>query len=139
MIFGLKGLTGSFSFLGTYMPTGFNVTSNQTEGTPGGYQNDCLPCLAGHFCLNATIVPKECGKGFFTKPGQSVCKVCLAGRFCNDSATTETNMNATKQCTGGKYCKGGLKDLSEATDCSKGHYCPQGKVCYNDINKMLIL
>jgi len=58
------------------MPYGVNATTNQTEGTPGGYQNDCLDCPAGYFCLNATIVPKECGVGFYTKPGQSVCQVC---------------------------------------------------------------
>ena len=32
-------------------------------------------CPAGHYCLNATIVPKQCGLGFYTKPGQSVCQV----------------------------------------------------------------
>ena len=53
------------------------MTSTQTEGEPGGYQNDCLDCPAGHFCLNATVVPRECGVGFYTKPGQSVCQVRL--------------------------------------------------------------
>ena len=63
--------------IGTYMPYGYNATSTQTEGEPGGYQNDCLDCPAGHFCLNATVVPRECGVGFYTKSGQSVCQVRL--------------------------------------------------------------
>jgi len=109
------------------MPNGVNTTSNTLIGSPAGYQDDCKPCLAGHYCLNATITPKPCGKGFFTKPGQSVCKICLPGRYCSNDTTTETAMNTTMQCPKGKYCKGGLKDVSEATDCNKAHYCPLGE------------
>ena len=57
------------------MPYGFNATSGSSVGTPGGYQSDCLPCLAGYYCLNATVTPFKCGKGYYTKLGQSVCQV----------------------------------------------------------------
>ncbi len=36
-------------------------------------------------------------------------------------------MYANKKCTAGKYCAGGLTALSEATNCSKAHYCPEGE------------
>ena len=32
-----------------------------------------------------------------------------------------------KKCTPGKFCTDGLSDLSQATDCSIGKYCPEGK------------
>lgn len=63
--------------LGTYMPYGYNTTSGGSSGTAGGYQADCLPCTAGYYCLNATVTPYKCGKGYYTKLGQSVCQVCL--------------------------------------------------------------
>lgn len=112
------------------MPYGHNKTASTTFGKPAGYQDDCLPCLAGHYCLNATVTPSPCGKGFFTKPGQSVCKKCLPGRYCDSETTTETEMNATMQCPKGKYCKGGLSNVTEATPCSTAHYCPQGNVIF---------
>ena len=109
------------------MPYGYSASLGVTVGTPAGYQSNCLPCPGGHYCLNATVVPVECGQGYYTKPGQSVCQECLPGRFCSSNSTTEANMNATMQCPAGKYCKGGLKDVAEATPCSTAHYCPQGK------------
>ena len=36
-------------------------------------------------------------------------------------------MEANKTCPAGKYCGGGLKDVSDAKNCSKAYYCPQGK------------
>ena len=108
------------------MPFGFNETSGVVVGNPAKSKGDCLDCKAGHFCLNGTIEPEPCGKGKYTNPGQSVCQTCLAGRYCDDEATTETAMNTTKLCPAGKYCTTGLKDVSEATDCSRAHYCPEG-------------
>ena len=35
-------------------------------------------------------------------------------------------MRTNKKCPKGQYCFGGLKDVSEATDCAKGHYCVEG-------------
>ena len=109
------------------MPYGHSAALGKTVGTPAGYQSHCLPCSAGHYCLNATVVPQPCGRGFYTRLGQSVCQICLPGRYCSDNSTTEGNMNTTMQCPAGKYCKSGLKSVSEATPCSTAHYCPQGK------------
>lgn len=106
------------------MPFGFN--SSEVVGTPAGNKGACLVCLAGHFCLNGTVQPHPCGKGKYTNPGQSVCQTCLAGRYCDSETTTETQMNTTLLCPAGKYCGAGLKDVSEATDCRKAHYCPEG-------------
>lgn len=108
------------------MPYGYNSTSGQVEGSPAGFKGACLICEAGHFCLNATVLPYPCGKGKYTNPGQSVCQQCLAGRYCDSETTTETAMNTTKLCPAGQYCTVGLKDVSEATNCSKAHYCPEG-------------
>jgi len=112
--------------VGTYMPYGYNSTSGQVEGSPAGFKGACLICEAGHFCLNGTVLPYPCGKGKYTNPGQSVCQQCLAGRYCDSETTTETAMNTTKLCPAGQYCTVGLKDVSEATNCSKAHYCPEG-------------
>lgn len=113
-------------FVGTYMPYGYNSSSGEVVGNPAGNKGDCLECLAGNFCLNSTVLPYPCGTGKYTNPGQSVCQTCLAGHYCDSGTTTETAMNTTKQCPAGKYCTTGLKNVSEATDCSKAHYCPQG-------------
>ena len=37
-------------------------------------------------------------------------------------------MRTNKKCPKGKYCFGGLTDVTEATDCAKGHYCEEGKI-----------
>ena len=58
------------------MPSGYNSTGGSSIGTAAGYQSDCLACPAGYYCLNATVTPSKCGKGYFTKLGQSVCQVC---------------------------------------------------------------
>lgn len=108
------------------MPYGFNATSSKVVGTPAKGKGDCLACLAGHFCLNGTVVPEPCGKGKYTNPGQSVCQTCLAGRYCDSETTTETSMNTTKLCPAGKYCRAGLTDVDDATDCQRAHYCPEG-------------
>ena len=34
----------------------------------------------------------------------------------------------SKKCPAGRYCFGGLNNEAEAQDCSKGFYCPEGKV-----------
>lgn len=109
------------------MPYGKNVTSSKSNGVAAGYQADCLPCTMGFYCLNATISPFPCGKGKYSKSGQSVCRSCPAGRYCDLEATGFNEMEVNKTCPAGKYCSGGLKDVNEATDCSKAHYCPQGK------------
>ena len=57
------------------MPYGYNSTSGSSVGTAAGYQADCLSCTAGFYCLNATVTPFKCGKGYYTKAGQSVCQV----------------------------------------------------------------
>lgn len=114
--------------LGTYMPYGKNITGNTSNGIAAGYQNDCRPCTMGYYCLNATINPYPCGKGNYSKSGQSVCLPCPAGRYCDLEATGFDDMEANKTCPAGKYCIGGLKDVSEAKDCSKAHYCLQGEL-----------
>ena len=114
-------------FVGTYMSSGFNATSGEVVGIPAKGKGDCLPCDAGHFCLNGTVTPEPCGKGKYTNPGQSVCQTCLAGRYCDSETTTEAEMNATKLCPAGLYCQAGLSNVSDATDCRKAHYCPRGQ------------
>ena len=37
----------------------------------------------------------------------------------------------SKKCPAGRYCFGGLNNEAEAQDCSKGFYCPEGKVPEN--------
>lgn len=108
------------------MPYGKNTTGNNSSGEAAGYQSDCLPCPMGYYCLNATIVPYACGKGKYSKSGQSVCPSCPAGRYCDQDATGFDDMESNKTCPAGRYCSGGLTDVGEATDCSKAHYCPQG-------------
>ena len=109
------------------MPYGKNTTGNTSNGRAAGYQYDCLSCTMGYYCLNATITPYRCGKGKYSKSGQSVCQSCPVGRYCDLEATGYDEMEANKTCPAGQYCGGGLKDVSEATNCSKGHYCPPGK------------
>lgn len=41
--------------------------------------------------------------------------------------TSEMDMLKNKKCPAGKYCAGGLSDVSKATACSVGKYCPEGK------------
>ena len=109
------------------MPYGKNTSTNVTYGISSGYQSDCLPCTMGYYCLNATIKPYPCGKGKYSETGQSACQPCLAGRYCDLDATGVDEMNANKSCPAGKYCRGSLKDVGEAINCSKAHYCPEGK------------
>ena len=110
------------------MPYGKNTTSNTSNGIAAGYQSDCLACTMGYYCLNATIKPYPCGKGKYSKSGQSICPSCPNGRYCDVEATGFDEMEANKTCPAGKYCDGGLKDVSEAKNCTEAHYCPQGIV-----------
>lgn len=59
------------------MPYGYNTTAGTSVGTAAGYQDHCLSCPAGFYCLNATVTPYACGKGYYTKLGQSVCQVYI--------------------------------------------------------------
>ena len=35
-------------------------------------------------------------------------------------------MRTNKKCPAGQYCLPGLQALTDATDCTIGHYCPEG-------------
>ena len=57
--------------------------------------------------------------------------------YCDNDTTSESAMLTTKQCPAGKYCNGGLTDVSEATDCTVGKYCPAGNIIGGLINVAL--
>ena len=48
--------------------------------------------------------------------------------YCDNATTSEDDMLNNKKCPAGKYCAGGLSDVSQATDCSLGKYCPEGQL-----------
>lgn len=47
--------------------------------------------------------------------------------YCDNSSTSEDAMVNTKKCPPGRYCLAGLTQEPDATDCSVGRYCPEGK------------
>jgi hypothetical protein len=113
---------------GTYMPWGVAPNGSLVgPGQPAKRQFSCLDCPGGYMCGEATIYPGKCGVGLYSKPGKKKCEVCPPAYYCDNTTTSYAAMLSSKRCPAGYYCAGGLKSVSEATACSVGHYCPEGK------------
>ncbi|XP_071505048.1 uncharacterized protein [Diadema antillarum] len=109
---------------GTYMPDGVDVNGT-LYGSPAQYQDNCLECTGGSYCTAQTVNPYPCGTSMFSKPGKSSCETCEAGYYCDNATTSYADMTTNKRCPAGLYCTTGLHSLSEATNCSTSHYCPE--------------
>ena len=55
------------------------------SGDPAKRQFDCFTCPGGFNCPqgNGTTTPIDCTKGWYSEPGQSICKVCEIGSVLN--------------------------------------------------------
>ena len=62
----------------------------------------------------------------FTDGEEHHARLIYFRRYCDNATTSKAMMLTDKRCPAGLYCLEELSDLSQATNCSHGHYCPEG-------------
>ena len=90
-------------------------------------------CFSGHYCPQATSVPRPCPPGtFYNSTGaesEDDCYPCPPGEYCEGSGL----VRSTGSCSEGFYCASGANSSrpigsTNGGECSIGHYCPPGSV-----------
>ena len=88
--YAITNITLRFCPQGHWCPEG---TYEPRKCPPGTYfsergavqESDCVDCLAGHFCPEASAYPIECSPGHYCDPGASAQITCPGGYYCNNS------------------------------------------------------
>ncbi|CEM37955.1 unnamed protein product [Vitrella brassicaformis CCMP3155] len=95
--------------------------------------NQCAVCPPGYYCLEGVPLPQPCGKGYYSREGQTGCTACVLGHYCDSDTTPAENVtgpsSAWTECPGGTLCDVTGVDHRPTLNtrpCPRGYYCPQG-------------
>lgn len=123
---------------GTRYPCPAGTFGNATGLTSA---SQCLPCMAGYFCPEASVTGTDeaCGGvDVFCPAGSSSPTPVAAGHFTRLGATS--TRSSQQQCPAGYFCSGGVKTQCPAGRygslvgefradcegrCTAGYYCPE--------------
>lgn len=90
-----------------------------TQDAGPGEWPSCTTCPGGSYCVEASVMPVECGVGMYSDPGSDYCSVCEAGYYCGSNETSAVDMltgggswelssNSAGKCFNGTYCAAGM-------------------------------
>lgn len=123
----------------TPCPTGTYSSVYNTQSAAAPAASFCISCPAGNRCISGSVVPVECGLGFYSDSGAGSCLECPRGHYCGSNTTALQLVFSGGQkwskagdvagiCFNGTYCANGMTRAPDLlhNGCAAGFYCPAG-------------
>ncbi|CAJ1414574.1 unnamed protein product [Effrenium voratum] len=98
------GLRGNGSYPGTFLPDAW------TDITPTGVEDtDCIACPAASFCVNGSVVPRQCPPGTFSNASsdsETDCEPCPEGYQCRFPVSSDLDQSSVARLPNGQLVAG---------------------------------